>query len=84
VVPLATFTSIATQLVDFLMKNLECMLIDLFMLGKLNMLPDLIGTIRCIIISLNFDQRVEAMQALEVIHGLISSLIEISIEYPHL
>ena len=45
-VPLATFTSIATQLVDFLMKNLECMLIDLLMLGKLNMFPDLIGTIR--------------------------------------
>ena len=83
-VPLATFTSIATQLVDFLMKNLESVLIYLFMLGKLNMLPDLIGTIRCIITSLNFDQRVEAMQSLEVIYGLLSSLIEISIEYPHL
>ena len=81
---MATFTSIATQLVDFLMKNLECMLIDLLMLGKLNMLPDLIGTIRCIITSLNFDHRVEAMQALEVDDGLISSLIEISIEHPHL
>ena len=43
---MAALTSIATQLVDFFMKNLESMLIDLFMLGQLNMIPDLIGTIR--------------------------------------
>ena len=81
---MATFTSITTKLVYFLMKNLECMLIHLLMLGKLDMLPDVIWTIRCRVTTLNFDERVEAMQALEVIDGLISSLIEISIEYPHL
>jgi len=80
----ATLTSITTQLVDFLMKNLESVLIHLLMLRKLNMLSDLIGTIRCIITSLNFYQRVEAVHALEVVDSLISSLIEISIEYPHL
>jgi hypothetical protein len=51
---MANFTSITTQLVDFFMKNLESVFIDLFMLGKLNMLPDLIGTIRCMVTTQNF------------------------------
>jgi hypothetical protein len=54
VVSMANFTSISTQLVDFFMKNLESVFIDLFMLGKLNMLPDLIGTIRYMVTTQNF------------------------------